>query len=298
VPKQFVYESLSDYLKPKSEEEIRKSLGNLTRVEKLFKGAKHGILWLIQEALDEGADPSMGKNYAIRLAAQYGHLEIVKLLLKDKRVNPAAEYNFAIRWASKHNHIEIVKLLLKDKRVNPAAENNRALFWAAENQNKDMVKLLLQDKRVLSEDLPSNLKYNKELAYLLEGFSDYLKPKSEEEIKNIIMGMTPNQKLIHACDEGLLWLAKEALDEGADPATNNNSPINWASRYGYIDIIKLLLQDERTDPTANDNRAIRRAWNYDQYDVIKLLMTDKRVYDSISKDGRFNFIFQTYLKNL
>ena len=44
-------------------------------------------------------------------------MEVVKLLLSDKRVDPSAENNYAIRYTSKH--YEIVKLLLSDKRVDP-----------------------------------------------------------------------------------------------------------------------------------------------------------------------------------
>ena len=67
------------------------------------------------------------------MAAENGHIEIVKLLLNDKRVNPAANMDQAIGSAAANGHIEIVKLtLLADKRVNPADNNNYALRLAAE----------------------------------------------------------------------------------------------------------------------------------------------------------------------
>ena len=56
-------------------------------------------------------------DYAIRHAAANGHTEVVKLLLKDKRVDPTARNNFAIRWAAKKGYQDVVRLLLKDKRV-------------------------------------------------------------------------------------------------------------------------------------------------------------------------------------
>ena len=51
-------------------------------------------------------------------------IEVVKLLLTDKRVNPSANNNFAIRWASRNGHTKVVKLLLADERVDPSANDN------------------------------------------------------------------------------------------------------------------------------------------------------------------------------
>ena len=93
-------------------------------------------------------DPSAQDNWAIRWACEYGHTEVVKLLLGDERVDPADYDNYAVRWASEKGHIEVVKLLLKDKRVDPSDDNNRAVGWACENGHAEIVKLLLEDERV------------------------------------------------------------------------------------------------------------------------------------------------------
>jgi ankyrin repeat protein len=46
-----------------------------------------------------------------------GHLEIVKLLLSIPEVDPSADNHFAFLVACKYGHAEIVRLLLKDKRM-------------------------------------------------------------------------------------------------------------------------------------------------------------------------------------
>ena len=51
----------------------------------------------------------------------HDHLEIVKLLLSDSRVDSSAESNYAIRWASLNGRLEVVKLLLSDSRVDSSA---------------------------------------------------------------------------------------------------------------------------------------------------------------------------------
>jgi hypothetical protein len=47
------------------------------------------------------------------MASSCGHLEIVKLLLSDERVNPSVDDNYSIKFASRNGHLEVVKLLYK-----------------------------------------------------------------------------------------------------------------------------------------------------------------------------------------
>ena len=64
-------------------------------------------------------------NFKFRMASAKGHLETVKLLLSDSRVNPAAAANyiardvFSIRYASKNEHHEILRLLLSSPLIDP-----------------------------------------------------------------------------------------------------------------------------------------------------------------------------------
>jgi ankyrin repeat protein len=66
---------------------------------------------------DERVDPATGNNFAIKMASEYGHLEVVKLLLEDRRADPAAESNDAVGSASREGHLEVVKLLLKEIQI-------------------------------------------------------------------------------------------------------------------------------------------------------------------------------------
>lgn len=52
-------------------------------------------------------------NYPIRIAAEYGHLEIIKLLLKDPKVNSRAMNNYAYKIAKKKGYQAICDLLPK-----------------------------------------------------------------------------------------------------------------------------------------------------------------------------------------
>jgi hypothetical protein len=43
---------------------------------------------------DERVDPSADDNYAMRLAAERGHIAVIERLLQDKRVDPSADDNY------------------------------------------------------------------------------------------------------------------------------------------------------------------------------------------------------------
>jgi hypothetical protein len=68
--------------------------------------------------------------------------DVMKMLIKDPRIDPSANNNYAIRWASENGHTEIVKLLLNDNRVDPSDANNKAIQLASENGHTEIVELL------------------------------------------------------------------------------------------------------------------------------------------------------------
>ncbi|KNC51642.1 Poly(Adp-ribose) glycohydrolase [Thecamonas trahens ATCC 50062] len=64
-------------------------------------------------------------------AAEKGHIDIVRLLLADDRVDPSAKANYAITRASHYGHVDTVRLLLTDNRVDPSAKDNCAIRLAS-----------------------------------------------------------------------------------------------------------------------------------------------------------------------
>ncbi len=56
--------------------------------------------------------------------------------------------NFAIRCACKNGHIEVVRVLLQDRRVDPSARNNLALALATDNGHSLVVQELLKHPKI------------------------------------------------------------------------------------------------------------------------------------------------------
>ncbi len=123
-------------------------------------------LVLLSPAYAYAVDPSEDFNYAIRMASENGHPEVVRCLLNyraDQRcetiagnalvlpayaVDPSDYTNYAIRFASANGHLKVMKLLLADKRVDPSSKNNCAIRWASKNGHYEVVKLLLATNSV------------------------------------------------------------------------------------------------------------------------------------------------------
>ena len=82
---------------------------------------------------------------------------------------------------------------------------------------------------------------------------------------------------VEADKTDILNNVKWLLNQGFDPSANDNYTIRLASRYGFTDVVKLLLSDSRVDLSTDDNEAIHLASNYGHTEIVKLLMSDPRV---------------------
>jgi len=261
--------------------------------------AENGYTDIIEMLLkDDRVNPIVHNNLPIAYAAENGHLDAVKVLMNDKRVDPSDHNNDAIKYALRNNHLTVVKELLKDKRVDPSYHNNDAIKYALRNNHLTVVKELLKDKRVvdklepddrykirielehgyksLFKDIERKMKSNESIRHVL-------RPKSEDDILKIVEKLSPQEKLQYSCEYGILWLFKQALDEGANPAYQDNYPIRYASSGGHYTIVKILLSFDSVDPSDLNNNAIQVAHYYKHKDIVESLLNDKRVKKSLPK---------------
>ena len=101
-------------LAPKSEDQIKRDLKNLSQGEKdkaLLKANRKGFIKIAKLLIDAGANIHTKKDYALRIASEYGHTEVVKLLL-DAGADVRTKKDYALQIASEKGYAEIVKMLL------------------------------------------------------------------------------------------------------------------------------------------------------------------------------------------
>jgi len=109
IVREHISESIK-HLPGRTQEEIEAIMKNLPPQEKLETGARHGMAWLVKDAIVAGADVHAYDDLALRWASGNGHIEVVKVLL-DAGADVHARDDYALRWASGNGHVEIVKLL-------------------------------------------------------------------------------------------------------------------------------------------------------------------------------------------
>lgn len=183
------YESVRDFLQPKSNEDILKGLSKLSDTNKLMKACEYNLVWLVKELLDKGVTP-LNLWYCFFLPVDKNYTEVVDLILKSGKVDPSINNNNAIINACTNNHfkmfkilydyqyddipkfgdnllyiclvhksLRIFKFLLKDKRINLSEDTENLVSQSLEKSTKRFAELLLNDERVINNLKKDSLKF-------------------------------------------------------------------------------------------------------------------------------------------
>jgi len=118
-----------------------------------LEACKKGDLETVQRLLtNPKLDPAGGEygtawyQEPIKYATMFGHVNVVRRLLQDPRVNPS---KVPFEYIVGQGHTEIVRILLQDGRANPAyLDRITTLSIASTGGHLQIAKLLLDDPRV------------------------------------------------------------------------------------------------------------------------------------------------------
>jgi hypothetical protein len=224
----FINESIRSLMKPKSEEEVRKSLGYMDAGGKVLSGIDFDLIWLVNEGINEGAN--INERIQVRNERTFG------------------ECSSYIEFACYKGNVDIIKLLL-DNGATKKNYNKEICLIHAEFYNTK------QTYKQIFELLHSYDKTN-------ESIRDLMKPKSEEEIRKNLGEMTPNEKnsikKFIGIDESIRDLmtpkSKEDIKNVVDKMSKDKK---WRYIKKY-EISKLYTDDELRD--------IRNDFIEDEYD--------------------------------
>jgi len=80
-----------------------------------------------------------------------------------------------------------------------------------------------------------------------------------------------------ACKYGFADVVRLLLtDSKVDPSIFYNQPVQLASEYGHADVVRILLEDDRVDPSYICSAALQYACENSHLDVIRILLEDSR----------------------
>ncbi|MDB6096370.1 MAG: hypothetical protein JWM09_648 [Francisellaceae bacterium] len=207
----------------------------------LSEACKSGDLNQVKLLLAQGWDVRAENNEAIRLAASFGHFELVNLLLDELKVGASANNNEAIRFAARFGHLKVVNRLLEVQGVDVRAENNYAIRFAASNGHLDVVERLL-------------------------------------EIPEVDATAEDNEAIREAAAFGHLEVVNRLLKvPGVDVTAENNYAIREAAFFGHLEVVRRLLELPGVDATAENNYAIRQTRYNCHLEVMDLIIETLRL---------------------
>ncbi len=257
-----------------------------------------GSLQFIKKLL---ADPrvkpnSHSKNLALCESARLGYYDVVEFLLAFNDIELKWNGYYGFVRAIENNHLNVVKLLLADERINQIRSGK--LFTHARNyvispslakiEHFEMTKLLRLDKRMkrkdkkfLSEEIVSD-------RALLIGAA---KNGNDKLIQLLLVNELEYMDVLTyairaALQKNYLQTVKLLLaDKRIDPlfclfdddGSNKYSLLALAAKEGSLEMIQLFLADKRFDPAINNYDAIIEAALHDHIQVLRLLISDSRV---------------------
>ena len=215
----------------------------------LHIAAEYGQLEVVKLLFQAGADKdafdSAGST-ALHMAAEFGNLDVVKLLLEagcEKDVAEQIEGLTALHLAVQNGHSEVVKLLLDASADKDMAHTNgaTALQEAACNGHSEIVKLLLEAGT--DKDAVNRFGMTALLSAAQKGHSDVVKVLLEAGADKDMVQSNGATALHLAARNGQAEIVKLLLEAGADKGVKDfqdRLPLDLAFSRGYEEVFRLL----------------------------------------------------------
>lgn len=185
-----------------------------TKIKEFKVLVSAGKIDLIKKFITDGLDPSVDDNYAIKTAVNLSNIKLIELLLTHDQVDP----NCALKLACDTGLVNIVKQILNHPKVKPDISYNAIM---RELMYKSVYRLNL---------IPDD---NYFICWLM------ITNKNSESIVN-------KNILEYACVNGLTPIVSHLLEtKKFDLCAGQHTLLRIAASCGYVDIVKLLLNDDR-----------------------------------------------------
>ncbi|KAJ3136722.1 hypothetical protein HK100_001476 [Physocladia obscura] len=246
---------------------------------------QYGHAEIVEMLLNKNIDPSCYDNEAIVVACKKKYLEIIKILLHDQRVDPGVDNNICIYNACKSNHVAVIELLLQSNTVDPSCRQNRCLQFMAElpkskwtEGHSKIVKFILDDPRV-----DPTVRRNE---ILIEA----VKNENEEMVELLLQYGKGSQQSHNIKSENIHHRKKTHLFTYCVNAGDRNDFCMYtACKSRNLGIIKLLLQHESVNPSCRKDVCLQliagMEWTSRLGEIVNFMLADNRVNPAAQKSA-------------
>ena len=284
---------------------LHRKMQKLGMPPQLHKAAERGFVSLVEEIL--GMDsvktsidiPDVSGYTPLLYAAQFGHKEIVELLLGNDANPHFAAINdtksTALHLASRIGQVEIVRILIRcgaDPKVSDSFGYN-PLKFAAEGGFDELARLLIPYHKGDTEEENGRTNTPIHLAAMY-GHTSTCTYLIEQGLKVNVLNKDIETPLHLAVRGGFRETVQTLLEAGsrvsssveADPrqSLGSKSPIQIAAQMGYVEIMSLLL-DKECFTTSAMNDLIGLAAEAGHWDALNLLLQKTTMQNPLDSDG-------------
>jgi len=247
----------------------RKSFSQMnksTLIRHFFTSVRQGYIKNVEMILEKGVDPSVLDNFAIIIASDYGHTNIIKFFIKKIK----GEFPYlhrAINSCFKAGDLECLKILISLIKKSDAYRDNyyriitNGFKIACENGNLNIVKYIHNNKAgpfypdeyqtALNFYLVCFHNHHKILKFFIK--NDYNLPINPVYIRfNGIEEVCGNSMLVHACSKNYFKIFKLIVKHRIGKINfNANYCLRIAGGKGHLKIMKYILAILKTTPHIN-----------------------------------------------
>ena len=174
-------------------------------------------------------------SFAILVASVQGHVECVKILLADSRIDPTVEFDYAMEYSTNEGHKEVVAILYNDWRCRSYGKQS-AFYRAAGKEDPTMLHFIMS----LMSDLDINSLFIDFIYYT--NISNVKILLRNERVKTEKI----NDGFIIACERRNEEMVRFLLtDARVDPTVHSNKAYEYAEKQNHKEITKILLEDKK-----------------------------------------------------